>query len=86
MQAELRRLVGKLYFRLPGGESWCDVILRLRSVIGTLTREYAGEHVLLVGHQVIVSSMRYLLEHLTEDQSLRLASTSSRRSKRPARR
>ena len=24
--------VGKFYFRPPGGESWCDVILRLRSV------------------------------------------------------
>ena len=70
-QAELRRLVGKFYFRPPGGESWCDVILRLRSVIGTLTREYAGERVLLVGHQVIVSCMRYLLEHLTEDEILR---------------
>jgi broad specificity phosphatase PhoE len=66
-QAELRRVLGKFYFRPPGGESWCDVILRLRSVVGTLTREYAGERVLIVAHQVIVSSMRYLLEHMTED-------------------
>ena len=32
-QAELRRSLGKFYHRLPGGESWCDVILRLRSVL-----------------------------------------------------
>ena len=30
-QAEFRRLLGKFYHRPPGGESWCDVILRLRS-------------------------------------------------------
>src|SRR3954462_3300615 len=29
-QAEFRRLLGKFYHRPPGGESWCDVILRLR--------------------------------------------------------
>lgn len=32
-QAEFRRLLGKFYHRPPGGESWCDVILRLRSAI-----------------------------------------------------
>ena len=30
-QAEARRRLGKFYHRPPGGESWCDVILRLRS-------------------------------------------------------
>jgi broad specificity phosphatase PhoE len=38
-----RKHVGKFYFRPPGGESWCDVILRLRSVLDTITREYARE-------------------------------------------
>ena len=47
-QAELRARVGKFYYRPPGGESWCDVILRLRSVIDTLTREYRRERVLVV--------------------------------------
>ena len=63
---ELRRRVGKFYFRPPGGESWCDVILRLRGIIDLLTREYAGRRVLVVAHQVIVSCFRYLLEHLDE--------------------
>ena len=35
------RHVGKFYFRPPGGESWCDVILRLRSVLEMVTREHA---------------------------------------------
>jgi broad specificity phosphatase PhoE len=63
---EQRHHVGKFYFRPPGGESWCDVILRLRSVIDMLTREYAGERVLIVGHQVIVNCFRYLLERMDE--------------------
>jgi broad specificity phosphatase PhoE len=63
---EQRRHVGKFYFRPPGGESWCDVILRLRSVVDTIIREYARERVLIVGHQVTVNCLRYLLERLDE--------------------
>ena len=63
---EQRAHVGKFYFRPPGGESWCDVILRLRSVIETITREYRRERVLIVTHQVIVNCCRYLLERLDE--------------------
>jgi broad specificity phosphatase PhoE len=63
---EQRQHVGKFYFRPPGGESWCDVILRLRSVLDTITREYSGERVLIVGHQVTVNCFRYLLERLGE--------------------
>lgn len=63
---EQRRHVGKFYFRPPGGESWCDVILRLRSLLDTVVREYAHERVLIVGHQVTVNCFRYLLERLDE--------------------
>jgi len=68
--AEQRQHVGKFYFRPPGGESWCDVILRLRSTLDTLTREYHGERVLIVAHQVIVNCFRYLLERMDEDAIL----------------
>ncbi|WLI91741.1 histidine phosphatase family protein [Massilia sp. R2A-15] len=67
---EQRKHVGKFYFRPPGGESWCDVILRLRSVVDTITREYARERVLIVGHQVTVNCFRYLLERLDESTIL----------------
>jgi broad specificity phosphatase PhoE len=67
---EQRHHVGKFYFRPPGGESWCDVILRLRSVMDTIEREFAGERVLIVAHQVTVNCFRYLFEHLTEAQIL----------------
>lgn len=68
--AEQRKHVGKFYFRPPGGESWCDVILRLRSVIEMITREYRRERVLVVAHQVTVNCFRYLLERLNEAEIL----------------
>lgn len=71
-QAEFRRLLGKFYHRPPGGESWCDVILRLRSATEMISREYCGERVLLVGHSVVVLCMRYLIEHMTEEQILKI--------------
>jgi broad specificity phosphatase PhoE len=39
-------------------------------VIDTITREYRGERVLIVAHQVIVNCFRYLLERLDEDAIL----------------
>jgi broad specificity phosphatase PhoE len=68
--SEQRQHVGKFYFRPPGGESWCDVILRLRSLLDTITREYRTERVLIVAHQVIVNCLRYLLERHDEDSIL----------------
>jgi len=68
--SEQRQHVGKFYFRPPGGESWCDVILRLRSVLDTLTREYSKQSVLIVAHQVIVNCFRYLFERMTEAEVL----------------
>jgi broad specificity phosphatase PhoE len=68
--AKQRSHVGKFYFRPPGGESWCDVILRLRSILDTIVREHRRERVLIVSHQVIVNCMRYLLERMDESQIL----------------
>jgi broad specificity phosphatase PhoE len=68
--SDQRSHVGKFYFRPPGGESWCDVILRLRSMLEMVTREHGGERVLIVAHQVIVNCMRYLVECLDEAQIL----------------
>lgn len=69
---EQRGHVGKFYFRPPGGESWCDVILRLRSLHEMIAREYVGKRVLVVAHQVVVNCTRYLIEQLDEKQILDL--------------
>ena len=69
-QAEFRRILGKFYHRPPGGESWCDVILRLRSLLDTVSLHYAGRRVMIVAHQVVVLCLRYVLETLDEEAIL----------------
>jgi probable phosphoglycerate mutase len=67
-----RERLGKFYHRPPGGESWVDVALRLRSLRDSLGREHAGRRVLLVTHEVVIVVMRYLLEDLDEKGALAL--------------
>ena len=69
-QAEFRRILGKFYHRPPAGESWCDVILRLRSMVDTVSLHHADKSVLIVAHQVVVLCLRYLLENMDEAQIL----------------
>ena len=66
LEAEAYGQLGKFYYRPPGGESWCDVILRLRSLVDLLRTEYADQRVLIVTHQVAVVCLRYVLEGLDE--------------------
>jgi broad specificity phosphatase PhoE len=67
-----RQRLGKFYHRPPGGESWVDVALRLRSLRDSIGREHGGRRVLLVTHEVVIVLMRYLLEDLNEAQALAL--------------
>ena len=69
-EAERRRKIGKFYHRPPGGESWSDVLLRLRAALADLSHEAEGERVLLVAHQVVVLLVRYVLEQMTEAEIL----------------
>jgi broad specificity phosphatase PhoE len=69
-EAAHRRLLGKFYHRPPGGESWADVILRLRSMLNTINLHYCDRRVLIVCHQVVVLCFRYILEELDEAQIL----------------
>ncbi|MBO9516429.1 MAG: histidine phosphatase family protein [Porphyrobacter sp.] len=71
-QAEFRHLLGKFYHRPPGGESWCDVILRLRSVLDTISLHYRERRVMIFTHQVVVLCMRYILETLDEASILKI--------------
>ena len=64
--AALRSRIGKFYQRPPGGESWTDVLLRLRSVHQSLREELAGERVIVFSHDVVVLLFRYLYDDLDE--------------------
>jgi broad specificity phosphatase PhoE len=69
-QAELRGLLGKFYHRPPGGESWVDVIFRLRALMDTVSLHYGGRRVMIVAHHVVVLCLRYVIEHLGEAEIL----------------
>jgi len=69
-EAQHRSMLGKFYHRPPGGESWADVILRLRSALNTINLHYSDKRVLIVCHQVVVLCMRYILEELEESEIL----------------
>jgi broad specificity phosphatase PhoE len=71
-EAAHRRRLGKFYHRPPGGESWADVILRLRSMLNTINLHYCDRRVLVVCHQVVVLCFRYILEELDEEAILNI--------------
>lgn len=69
-EAAHRAKMGKFYHRPPGGESWADVILRLRSAMNSIALQHENRRVMIVCHQVVVLCLRYILEELTEAQIL----------------
>jgi probable phosphoglycerate mutase len=72
-EAARRKRLGKLYHRPPGGESWADVALRLRTLFGDLKLDFAGERVVLFTHEAPVLLTRYIIEHLSEDELMHIA-------------
>lgn len=68
-----RTRLGKFYYRPPGGESWADVALRLRSLMAELDRDFDGARVLVVAHDAIILNLRYVCEQLSEQQLLDVA-------------
>lgn len=76
-EAQRRRWLGKFYYRPPGGESWADVVLRLRSLLADLDRVHSGEGVVLVCHDALIVLFRYILQGLSESELLDLAAKTS---------
>jgi 2,3-bisphosphoglycerate-dependent phosphoglycerate mutase len=70
---ERRARLGKFYYRPPGGESWADVLLRLRSLLREIRADHPGERVLLVAHEALVLLLRYLVENLDEPRLMAIA-------------
>src|SRR3954467_10729941 len=88
-EAERRKKVGKFYYQPPSGESWADVVLRVRSLLADLRLGFDDARVWLFSHQAVIMSFRYVLDGLTErqlldlDASTRLANVSLSRWARP---
>ncbi|GAA3348056.1 histidine phosphatase family protein [Amorphoplanes nipponensis] len=68
-----RARLGKFYYRPPGGESWADVLLRLRALLRELRDDHPGGRVLLFGHEATVLLVRYLAESLDEAELMAVA-------------
>jgi 2,3-bisphosphoglycerate-dependent phosphoglycerate mutase len=65
--------LGKFYYRPPGGESWADVLLRLRALLRDLRDDHPGGRVLLFAHEATVLLVRYLTEGLDEAELMAVA-------------
>lgn len=76
-EARRRRWLGKFYYRPPGGESWTDVALRLRTFLADLEQFSDRERLLVVGHDAVILLFRYLLEGMSEQEILDIAMTNT---------
>ena len=67
-ESERRQRLGKFYYRPPGGESWADVLLRIRSLLRDVAEDHPEQRVLFFAHDAVVSLFRYVLEGLDEEE------------------
>ncbi|HEV7646389.1 MAG TPA: histidine phosphatase family protein [Pyrinomonadaceae bacterium] len=67
-----REHLGKYYYRAPGGENWCDVILRVRSFWDEILEESAAANILILTHEVVVRCFRCVIESLTETEIMQI--------------
>lgn len=72
-EAARRRWLGQFAYRPPGGESWADVALRLRSLLADLDRDEPARRVLIVAHDAVVLLVRYICERLDEAALITIA-------------
>ena len=68
--------LGKFHYRPPGGESWVDVIARVRDVLRDIDSSGAAR-VLVASHDAVVMQFIYVCLGLTEQQLLDFASANS---------
>lgn len=73
-EAERRTRLGKYYHRPPGGESWADVALRLRSFWADASAT-PGESAMIVAHDAVVMLLLSLLLPLDEPELLEFAAS-----------
>ncbi len=76
-ESQRRKWLGKFYYRPPGGESWADMALRVRSVMRDLDDAEPDRRVLLVAHDALILIVRYVCEGLSEADILKIALTAN---------
>ncbi|GAB3673349.1 histidine phosphatase family protein [Actinocorallia lasiicapitis] len=71
-ELELMAETGKFYYRPPGGESWADMALRLRTLVAELP---ADARVLISSHDAVIVLLRYIVEGLSVPEILEIEKT-----------
>ena len=76
-EAKRKLWLGKFYYRPPGGESWADVALRVRSFLGDLDSRETSGPVLIVAHDAVVMLFLYVCLGMRERELLDFASANT---------
>ena len=76
-EAERAKVVGRYFHRPPGGESWADIALRLRTLLADAARELPGARLLVVAHDVVIQLTRALIEGFDERATVELVTTTA---------
>lgn len=76
-EAQRRAWLGKFYYRPPGGESWADMALRVRSLLLDLERPDVPPRLLVVCHDAMILIFRYVCEGMREADLLACANSGS---------
>ena len=72
-EEQRRSAAGDYRHRPPGGESFADIEVRLRSFLTDLNREHAGRRVVVVAHDAVVLMMRAVIEELDWDDVVKVS-------------
>lgn len=71
-EAARRDKLGKFYYQPPSGESWADVVLRVRSLLADLGHGHEDERIWIFSHQAVIMAFRYVLEGIDEQHLLEI--------------
>lgn len=75
-EAARREWLGKFYYRPPSGESWCDVLQRVRQLLMQLSMaQLDGERIWVFTHQAVILAFRVAMERIGEQDILDIDAT-----------
>jgi broad specificity phosphatase PhoE len=74
-EAARRRHLGPFYYRPPGGESWADIALRVRSFLRDVDTSDREGTLLIACHDAVVSLFLYVCLGMTETELLQFCET-----------
>jgi probable phosphoglycerate mutase len=67
-EAARRAAAGEFEYVPPGGESFADIAVRLKSFLDDLRADHPGERVIVVAHDAVVLMMRAVVEQLSWEE------------------